>query len=95
MVPEFEAIDWHKTSPEDVQKRLNVDSARGLSLRDAEERLKKHGMNKISPLPNPWFWKIKGISTAAFWWLIQPLSATLPQNAGRALSDREYPPLST
>ena len=61
MVLEFEAIDWHKTSPEaHVQRRLNVDSARGLSLRDAEERLKKNGMNKISPLPNPWFWKIMG-----------------------------------
>ena len=38
---------------------------------------------------------IKGISTAAFWWLNQRLSATLPHNAGRALSDRKYPPLST
>jgi len=31
----------------------------------------------------------------AFWWLNQRLSATLPHNAGRALSDRKYPPLST
>ena len=38
---------------------------------------------------------IKGISTAAFWWLNQRLSATLPHNAGRTLSDRKYPPLST
>jgi len=37
----------------------------------------------------------KGISTAGFWWLNQRLSAPLPQNAGRALSDREYSPLST
>ena len=59
-MPEFEAIDWHKTSPEDIQKRLKVDSARGLSSGDAEERLKEHGMNRISPLPNPWFWKIMG-----------------------------------
>jgi hypothetical protein len=34
---------------------------------------------------------IKGISTAANWWLIQRLSATLPQKNGRALSDRKYP----
>ena len=34
---------------------------------------------------------IKGISTAANWWLIQRLSATSPQKNGRALSDRKYP----
>lgn len=32
----------------------------GLSMDRAAERLKKYGRNKISPLPNPWFWKIFG-----------------------------------
>jgi magnesium-transporting ATPase (P-type) len=31
-----------------------------LSSNKAEERLRKYGRNKISPLPNPWFWKIFG-----------------------------------
>jgi len=34
---------------------------------------------------------IKSISTAANWWLIQPLSATSQLKRGRALSDRKYP----
>jgi len=57
---EFETIDWHKLSPKDVQKRLTVDTTQGLSSQDAQERLRKHGKNKISPLPNPWLWKILG-----------------------------------
>jgi len=34
---------------------------------------------------------IKSISTAANWWLIQPLSATSQLKRGRALSDWKYP----
>src|SRR5690349_2323188 len=45
--------------------------------------------------PCSFVYLIKSTSTVAFWWLNQRLSATLPQNAGRALSGREYSPLST
>ena len=43
-----------------MQKRLRVDSARGLSASEVTARTKEHGKNKISPLPNPWVWKILG-----------------------------------
>lgn len=43
-----------------MEKRLTVDASRGLPALEAEQRLRKHGRNKISPLPNPWFWKIVG-----------------------------------
>jgi magnesium-transporting ATPase (P-type) len=45
---------------EEVQKQLSTDGTTGLSTDRAAERLKKYGRNKISPLPNPWFWKIFG-----------------------------------
>ena len=57
---EFETIEWHKLSIENVQKSFGTDISHGLTARDADERLKKHGKNKISPLPNPLFWKIFG-----------------------------------
>jgi len=45
---------------EEVQKQLNTDAMIGLSTNKAAELIKKYGSNKISPLPNPWFWKIFG-----------------------------------
>ncbi|GJN74018.1 hypothetical protein PLICBS_008102 [Purpureocillium lilacinum] len=60
IVLKFETIDWHKRTLEDIQKRLEVDPASGISAREADTRLTKHGKNKISPLPNPWFWKVVG-----------------------------------
>ena len=47
--------------------------------------------NRQPQLPSKEAILTKGISTAANWWLIQRLSATLPQKNGRALSDRKYP----
>ena len=40
-------------------------------------------------------WKINRISTAASWWLIQPLSATPPPISVCALSTLQYSPIST
>lgn len=57
---EWQSTDWHTLSVEEVQKQLNADVMAGLSTEKAAERLKKYGPNKISPLPNPWFWKIFG-----------------------------------
>lgn len=44
----------------EVEKRLDVDSAKGLPSAEAKSRTVKYGQNKISPLPNPWLWKILG-----------------------------------
>ncbi|KAH8700901.1 putative H /K ATPase alpha subunit [Talaromyces proteolyticus] len=57
---DLEQIEWHTLSIEEIQKRFEVDAAAGLSDRQVQERLRKYGQNKISPLPNPWFWKIMG-----------------------------------
>ncbi|KAJ5758402.1 hypothetical protein N7520_005558 [Penicillium odoratum] len=57
---EWQNIDWHTMSIQEIQKTLNVDAGIGLSEAAAKERLQKYGRNKISPLPNPWFWKILG-----------------------------------
>lgn len=43
-----------------MQKRLGVDMSRGLAESTANQRLRENGPNKISPLPNPWFWKVFG-----------------------------------
>jgi len=43
---------------EEIQKQLSADVVYGLSTDQAAERLRKYGSNKISPLPNPWLWKI-------------------------------------
>ncbi|KAI2793421.1 hypothetical protein POX_b03476 [Penicillium oxalicum] len=45
---------------EEVQKQLEADTVSGLSTNKAAERQKLYGLNKISPLPNPWLWKIFG-----------------------------------
>ncbi|PSR80352.1 hypothetical protein BD289DRAFT_490855 [Coniella lustricola] len=60
LVLKFESIDWHRSSIEDIQKRLNVNATQGLSTDDAQRITKEHGKNKLSPLPNPWFRKIMG-----------------------------------
>ncbi|UPL02021.1 hypothetical protein LCI18_012955 [Fusarium solani-melongenae] len=60
VVLKFETIEWHKLRIEEIQKRLQVDMAHGLSAKEADDRLRKQGKNKISPLPNPLFWKIFG-----------------------------------
>ncbi|KAJ6027206.1 uncharacterized protein N7446_004194 [Penicillium canescens] len=49
-------IRWSK----EIHKRLKVDAGMGLSEASAKERLQKYGRNEISPLPNPWFWKVFG-----------------------------------
>ncbi|KAJ5376195.1 hypothetical protein N7509_013081 [Penicillium cosmopolitanum] len=60
MVEEWRNIEWHTLSAEEIQKRLDVDASLGISSSSAKERLQKYGANKISPLPNPWFWRILG-----------------------------------
>ncbi|KAJ4247486.1 hypothetical protein NW762_013163 [Fusarium torreyae] len=60
VVLKFETIEWHKLTVQNVQKSFGTDISQGLTSQDADERLKKHGKNKISPLPNPLFWKIFG-----------------------------------
>ncbi|KAJ5369674.1 uncharacterized protein N7496_005766 [Penicillium cataractarum] len=60
LAEEWQSTDWHTLSVEEVQKQLNADVMAGLSTEKAAERLRKYGPNKISPLPNPWFWKIFG-----------------------------------
>jgi magnesium-transporting ATPase (P-type) len=57
---EWQSTDWHTLSAEEVQKQLGADVMSGLSTNKAAERLKQYGLNKISPLPNPWLWKIFG-----------------------------------
>ncbi|KAJ6031537.1 hypothetical protein N7540_002269 [Penicillium herquei] len=60
MAEEWRNIEWHTLSTEEIQKRLDVDASFGISNASARERLQKYGANKISPLPNPWFWRIIG-----------------------------------
>ncbi|KAJ6103579.1 hypothetical protein N7486_003801 [Penicillium sp. IBT 16267x] len=60
IVEAWQDIDWHQVPAEDVQKRLDVDASTGISEASAKERLQKFGLNKISPMPNPWLWKIIG-----------------------------------
>ncbi|KAJ5088869.1 hypothetical protein N7456_012485 [Penicillium angulare] len=60
LAEEWQTTDWHTVSTVEAQKRLNVDVGVGLSASTASELLRKNGKNKISPLPNPWFWKIFG-----------------------------------
>lgn len=47
-------------SIEELQKRWEVDVARGLSEDQVCHRLQKHGKNALSPLPHCWFWQIFG-----------------------------------
>ncbi|KJR83256.1 sodium/potassium-transporting ATPase subunit alpha [Sporothrix schenckii 1099-18] len=60
MVSKFEAIDWHKISSAELEKRLDTSIVAGLSANTAKDRLRTHGANAISPLPNPWFGKVVG-----------------------------------
>ncbi|KAJ5605449.1 hypothetical protein N7510_008230 [Penicillium lagena] len=57
---QWQNTDWHTISVEEVQKRLDVDMSCGLAGSTASQRLRENGPNKISPLPNPWFWKVFG-----------------------------------
>ncbi|KAF3386812.1 Sodium/potassium-transporting ATPase subunit alpha-1 [Penicillium rolfsii] len=57
---EWQSTDWHTLSVEEVQKQLSADAMSGLSTSKVAERLKQYGLNKISPLPNPWVWKVLG-----------------------------------
>jgi sodium/potassium-transporting ATPase subunit alpha len=57
---EWRNIEWHTLSAEEIQKRLDVDASLGISNASVKERTEKYGANKISPLPNPWLWKILG-----------------------------------
>ncbi|KAJ5729077.1 uncharacterized protein N7483_003585 [Penicillium malachiteum] len=60
MAEEWRNMEWHTLSMEEIQKRLDVDASLGISNASAKERLQKYGANKISPLPNPWLWRIIG-----------------------------------
>ncbi|KAJ5668722.1 hypothetical protein N7462_009792 [Penicillium macrosclerotiorum] len=60
LAEEWQSTEWHVLPIEDVQKQLHADISSGLSNTEASERLRRYGPNKISPLPNPWFWKIFG-----------------------------------
>lgn len=53
-------LEWHTLSVEEVQKRWQVDAARGLSTDQVQRRLQQHGRNVMSPLPTRWFWTIFG-----------------------------------
>ncbi|CAK7235778.1 hypothetical protein SCUCBS95973_009383 [Sporothrix curviconia] len=60
MVSKFETIDWHKITPAELERRLDTSIVAGLPGDSARERLRKHGANAISPLPNPWVGKVLG-----------------------------------
>ncbi|CAK7227350.1 hypothetical protein SBRCBS47491_006539 [Sporothrix bragantina] len=60
MVSKFESIDWHKIMPAELEKRLDTKIVAGLPGDTARERLRTHGANAISPLPNPWVGKVLG-----------------------------------
>ncbi|CAK7204361.1 hypothetical protein SEUCBS139899_007116 [Sporothrix eucalyptigena] len=60
MVSKFETIDWHKITPAELEKRLDTSIVAGLPSDSARDRLRKHGANAISPLPNPWVGKVLG-----------------------------------
>ncbi|KAL1888732.1 hypothetical protein Sste5346_009357 [Sporothrix stenoceras] len=60
MVSKFESIDWHKITPAELEKRLDTSIIGGLPTGTAKDRLRSHGANAISPLPNPWFGKVVG-----------------------------------
>ncbi|SPO06040.1 probable Na+/K+ ATPase, alpha subunit [Cephalotrichum gorgonifer] len=66
VVFKFETMDWHKLELKEVKSRLEVDSASGLSNNQAEVRIRKHGKNRISPLPNPWIRRILGYFFGGF-----------------------------
>ncbi|OXV12000.1 hypothetical protein Egran_00239 [Elaphomyces granulatus] len=53
-------LEWHTLSVEELQKRWQVDAARGLSTDQVQRRLQQHGRNVMSPLPTRWFWTIFG-----------------------------------
>ncbi len=44
---EAREVAWHALSVEEVLKKLSVDPAKGLSSSEAEERLRKYGLNEI------------------------------------------------
>lgn len=41
-------VKWHSLTSEDVASRLQVDSSRGLSTEEAQERLEKYGPNNLA-----------------------------------------------
>ncbi|NTU62823.1 MAG: cation-translocating P-type ATPase, partial [Chloroflexi bacterium] len=49
-------MDWHKTDTQDVLKQLNTTVERGLTQREADERLQKYGLNELVDrgTQNPW-----------------------------------------
>ena len=53
-------LEWHTLSVEELQKRWQVDSTRGLSTDQVQRRLQQHGKNVMSPLPTRWFWIVFG-----------------------------------
>ncbi|PWY93909.1 Na/K ATPase alpha 1 subunit [Aspergillus sclerotioniger CBS 115572] len=53
-------LNWHKISPEEVQKRWRVDISQGLSSDQIQQRVREFGKNALSPLPHHWFWQIFG-----------------------------------
>ncbi|KAJ4156341.1 hypothetical protein NW754_007965 [Fusarium falciforme] len=65
VVLKFETIEWHKLQIEEVQKRLQVDMAHGLSAREADDRLRKQGKNKISLSRTPCFGRYSDTSSKA------------------------------
>jgi magnesium-transporting ATPase (P-type) len=40
-------MDWHKTATDDVLKQLDTSLERGLTHREAEQRLQKYGANEL------------------------------------------------
>jgi sodium/potassium-transporting ATPase subunit alpha len=57
---ELGTLEWHTLSVEELQKRWQVDSTRGLSTDQVQRRLQRHGKNIMSPLPTRWFWTVFG-----------------------------------
>ncbi|KAJ5226179.1 hypothetical protein N7468_007404 [Penicillium chermesinum] len=60
VVEEWRNAEWHTMSCTEIEKQLDVDSGKGISSADARARTGQYGPNKISPLPNPWVWKVIG-----------------------------------
>jgi sodium/potassium-transporting ATPase subunit alpha len=65
-VADLAGLEWHTISPEELLRRLSVDTAQGLSTEQAARRLSEHGKNKMTPPPSGLFGKIVGYFFGGF-----------------------------
>ncbi|PYH97127.1 Na/K ATPase alpha 1 subunit [Aspergillus ellipticus CBS 707.79] len=60
VVTDLSNLEWHTITPEELQKRWQVDILQGLSQDLVQKRVREYGKNALSPLPHQWFWQIFG-----------------------------------